>query len=240
MKKILIFTVILLLPACIYSQSFVEPVEDVSSLWTYSRNCIITTTEGEELQGKLFSGYITGGGIKSVTIKDENGEKTKMNAALISSMKVKASDMIKFWMVVENTGSIKEITNMDFNEVMNKEYLIFEQALMPKKKDKSGLLQLLNPGFDSKIKVYVDPKAKETKGVPKWMTAGVQVGGGEDKSYLFVKNQEKSIKVKKGNYKKEFSELYDNCQIMMEMYEGKKIKFKDLAGHVFIYDQVCN
>lgn len=240
MKKILIFAVILLFPPCIYSQSFVEPVEDVASLWSWSRDCIITTTEGEELQGKLFSGYITSGGIKSITIKDENGEKTKMNADLISCMKVKASDMIKFWMVAENAGSIKEITNMDFNEVMNKEYLIFEQALMPKKKDKPALVQLLNPGFDSKIKVYVDPKAKETKGVPKWMTAGVQVGGGEDKSYLFVKNQEKSIKVKKGDYKKDFNELYDNCQIIMDTYKGKKIKFKDLAGHVFIYDQLCN
>ena len=43
--------------------------------------------------------------------------------------------------------------------------------------------QLINPGFDDKIQVYHDPKAKETGGSA--LTGGLV--GGKDKSYYFSK-----------------------------------------------------
>ena len=56
------------------------------------------------------------------------------------------------------------------------------------------MMQLLNPGFYSVIKIYNDPKAKETKGL-----GGLT--GGEKKSYLAVINGGKAMKIEKGKYK---------------------------------------
>jgi hypothetical protein len=105
------------------------------------------------------------------------------------------------------------------------------------KGDKIRLMQLLNPGFDSKLKVFADPNPnRETSGIG---IAGVKLTGGIDKSYLFVQNSQKAILVKKGSYKKNFEELYKNCPAMVAGFTGEKIKWEDVAGHVFAYDQIC-
>ena len=107
-----------------------------------------------------------------------------------------------------------------------------------KKKDKYVMMQLLNPGFDSKIKVYVDPNAGESAGVG---VGGVKLVGGEDKSYLVVFDGGKSTKYKKGKYKKEaLGQLYKDCDVFKQNYEGEKFKWKNFAEHVFVYDQLCN
>jgi hypothetical protein len=97
-------------------------------------------------------------------------------------------------------------------------------------------MQILNPGFDKKIKVYADPQAKETRGLA---LGGVRLTGGEDKSYLLVKDGAKSVKVKKKSYRDNFQELYVTCPKMLAVFEGNKIKWDDVAGHVFVYNQVC-
>lgn len=121
-------------------------------------------------------------------------------------------------------------------DIVNKEYLFYEQALAPKKKkDKFRLNLLLNPDFESKIKVFDNPWG----GSPSTRVVGIQVSGDKDKSYLFVKNNQKSFKVKKGDYKKQLIELYGDCKVMLDTFGGKKFKFKDLPGHVFVYDEAC-
>ncbi len=45
--------------------------------------------------------------------------------------------------------------------------------------------------------------------------------------------------MKKGKYRNNFDELYADCPDMLTAFEGDKAKFKDMAGHVFVYDQLC-
>jgi len=192
--------------------------------------------KGNLVKGKIITGAGMGSSPKWIKLRDSTGLEIKIDAELIKTMKVRASDIITFSSSVENAGSIQEITSTDWNDIIDKEYLYYERALAPKKKkDKSRLYQLLNPGFDSKIKVFDDPYG-EGGGLG---VGGINVLGGQEKSYLFVKNNEKSFRVKKGDYKKQFKELYDDCKIMLEKFPGKKNKFKDIAGHVFAYDQAC-
>jgi len=68
---------------------------------------------------------------------------------------------------------------------------------------------------------------------------GIQVTGGEDRAYLFVKGGEKAFKVKKGSYRENFQELYSDCPEMLAHFQGDKIRWDDLALHVFVYDQLC-
>ena len=96
-------------------------------------------------------------------------------------------------------------------------------------------MQLLNPGFDSKIKVFAEP-SKKTGGLN---VGGLQLTGGEARAYLFVKGTEKSFEVKKGSYSKNFEELYSDCPQMLSTFQGEKIKWNDVALHVFAYDQAC-
>jgi hypothetical protein len=140
-------------------------------------------------------------------------------------------------MMNESGSSVFRLAKTDFDDIINREYIIFEQALRATKKDKPAMMQLLNPGFDHVIKVYADPNANETTGLS---VGGISVTGGKDKSYLFVKGNNKVVIVKKGSYKKNFDDLYGDCQQMMITFEGEKKKFNDMAGHVFVYDQICN
>ncbi|HEX5167909.1 MAG TPA: hypothetical protein VFW11_01960 [Cyclobacteriaceae bacterium] len=108
---------------------------------------------------------------------------------------------------------------------------------MPGKKDKYALLQLLNPDFDSRIKVFQDPLAVETNGLN---SGTVSITGQEDKSYLFVKDNNRAFKVKKGSYKKDFDDIFGDCTKMAEAYGGEKLKFRNAAEHVWVYDRACS
>lgn len=196
----------------------------------------IVLVSGEEFEGKLVSAGLINGYLNKISIKKEDGTKVKLEPENVATLSVKASKMAKLSMMAESTQSIKTAAKADFNEIAQREFIIFETGLRDKKKDKPRLMQLLNPGFDSKIKVFADPNAKETKGIG---MAGVKLTGGVDKSYLFVVNKEKAVKVKKGNYKKNFDELYASCPTMVETFSGEKTKWKDVAGHVFVFDQIC-
>jgi hypothetical protein len=150
---------------------------------------------------------------------------------------VKASGLAKMAMMNESGSSIFRFTKTNFEEIINREYIIFEQALRATKKDKPAMMQLLNPGFDHVIKVYADPNANETGGL---QMNDISITGGKNRSYLFVKgNESKVVIVKRGSYRRNFDELYADCQQMLLNFEGDKIKFNDIAGHVFVYDQLC-
>jgi hypothetical protein len=130
--------------------------------------------------------------------------------------------------------NLRTLMKVDFDDVINREWVFYELAMLDKKKDKPRMMQLLNPGFDSKIKVYLDPNAKETKG-------GMLLGGGEDKSYLVLFDGDKVDTYKKKRYNKEAKNLlFKDCKVFMENYDGERFKWKNFAEHVFVYDQLCD
>jgi len=219
----------------IFAQSFVQPLDNLSPM--FGNDAIALDTKGNEIEGKLSGGVMIMGHLKSFTLKIDEGTKRKFKSEEVKLLKIKSSGLVKFMMVTESMSSVKKMSNTDYDEIANKDWLIFEQALINRKKDKPRLLQLLNPGFDSKIKVFVDPTASETGGIG---MGGMKITGGEDKSFLLVKNQTKAVKIKKKKYKKEFSNLFGDCDQMNEIFGGSKTKFQDMAGHVYAYDQACN
>jgi hypothetical protein len=238
MKKQLSISLVifaLLMTGNAFGQAFVESVEPESSQFFAYKECILKLVSGEEVHGKFYSGVFSGKGFTKITIQLENGEKAKYEADQIISMYVKAGELLKLSMITDAGSSIAEMANTDYNDIINREWVIFETALTPKKNDTKKLMQLLNAGFDSKIKVFDDPSAK-TGGLA---VGGIQVTGGEDKGYLFVKGGEKAIAVKKGSYAKDFVELFGDCPKMLEAYKNQKIKWDDVALHIFYYDQFC-
>ncbi len=194
------------------------------------------TLAGDTVRGKMGGYVFMNGQMRSFTIKQEDGTKSKFAPADVIVLAVKPNKFanLQSAMAVPN---ISRAGDMDMDEILNREWVFFEQALLPKAKDKYVMMQLLNPGFDSKIKVYLDPNAKESAGLS---VGGIKVAGGEDKSYLVVYDGNKSEVYKKSRYGKEaLTELYKDCDVFAENYAGEKFQWKDFTEHVLVYDQLC-
>lgn len=219
-----------------FSQGFIAAIDSDDIGVILNNPATIVLENGDTLKGKLSSASLINSYLKNVTLKLADGSKRKLDAAEMKTLTVKASALAKMAMMNESANSIFRTIKTDFNAIINREYIVFEQALRATKKDKPAMMQLLNLGFDHAIKVYADPNANETM---KLQSGDVTLTGGADKSYLFVKNGEKAVIVKKGKYRNNFDELYADCPDMLTAFEGDKAKFKDLAGHVFVYDQLC-
>jgi hypothetical protein len=233
MKKLICSSVCIFLLCSIQlsGQGFIKAVDN-----PWSQECYVTLNNNEEYKGKLSSAVFSGGSVRSLTVKHEDGMKHKYKAEDVKRLLIRFGELAKIETIMESTTSIQELVNLDFNEIIEREYIIFEQALLPKKKDKYALLQLVNPGFDNRISVYENPTGQETG----TMSVGdVTVSGGMERSYLVVKDGEKSMKVKKGKYKKNFQSMFGDCDEMMKMYVGQKVKFKNMAYHVLHYDVIC-
>ena len=215
-------------------QGFIQDLDSENMGSLFGNECVAKLTTGAEIEGKLTGGMIINGALARVTIKLENGEKAKFKPEDVVFLSVKVSGLTKLSMISESMVSIKEMVNTDFDKIVNRDYVIFETAMTPAKKDTYRLMQLLNPGFDSKIKVFATEK--KTGG---FSIGDIAVTGGADRAYLFVKRGAKAIEVRKASYKNNFQELYSDCPEMLARFQGEKIKWNDVAGHVFVYDQVC-
>lgn len=219
-----------------YSQALITEIEESDISVILNNPTFVTLENGDQIEGKLSSASLANGYLKNVTMKLADGSKMKLQPEEMLSLKVKASRLAKLSMINESGSSLKELKNTKFDQIINREFIFFERAYRATKKDKPAMMQLLNPGFDSKIKVYADPNARETNGIG---LNGIQFTGGEEKSFLFVKNNEKVVIVKKGSYRKNFEELYADCPVLIESFEDDKIRFKELSMHIFAYDQLC-
>ncbi len=132
----------------------------------------------------------------------------------------------------ESTRSVAKIQRNKVNETSRDLVLFYNEKLDDPKRE--ALLQLVNPGFDSQIRVYDDPFAAETMGVG---FGGMQLTGGMDKSF-YVKAKGTIIRLKKKNYDEMFRPLFDSCPAVMTKY-GKNFAWRDFCYHVFMLDQEC-
>lgn len=228
----------MLMASISFGQGFVTEIEEDGLSALFGNQCTVELNNGQERTGKLTSGSLVNGYLNNFTLKLENGEKIKHSPEDVKRLSIKASKLAKLTMIAESTSSIKEMTKTNYEDIINREYIIFEPAIRHNKSEKLRLMQLLNPGFDSKIKVFGDPNPnRQTSGIG---VGGIKITGGIDKSYLFVQNEQKAVLVKKGSYDKNFDELYAACPVILQAFAGEKIKWADLAGHVFAYEQLCN
>ncbi|AZQ61694.1 hypothetical protein EI427_05440 [Flammeovirga pectinis] len=236
MKNLISFIVCIFLSTAIYAQSFL-PALSVQGMVS-SKEAYVILNDGTKITGKVSTASLTNNILKSVTIKDIDGTKHKFKADQIKEFAVKPKDLFKLEQSA-NAGSIKELSGRNFDDIVDQEYAYYEQAILPGKKNKFALMQLLNPGFDHVIKVYKDPNAKQTGGLD---VGGIKVTGGIDKSYLVTNvGSNRAILIEKKKYEKEARKvIFDKCpDIFNKYYEGDKFKWKDFAEHVYVYDQLC-
>lgn len=87
------------------------------------------------------------------------------------------------------------------------------------------LLQVINPDFCSKIKVYGDPAAEKT-------VSWTGYDGGMEKSYYISKNGEPVSRIFKKEADEKFPQLFDDCASL----KGKTRTWENLDKYVKEYD----
>lgn len=229
MKRLMIFALISLFVGELYGQYFIPGTDAFSK----KKESKIVTADGTEHILFYKKAKRQKGVFSEVYFEDADGNEQVFKAEEIKTMAIPPSDAGKLMAFSDATQSVRSMTKTNFKDYIKTDFTYFEQAILPKK-NIPVLFQIVNPGFNSKITVYHDPYASETAGVS---AGGVALTGGLEKSYYVTKDGE-TMKVTKGDYKKEFFEkLFGDSPEMMERY-GKDRDWKDFALHVWEYDQL--
>jgi len=168
--------------------------------------------------------------IKSCIVKDKAGKKHSLKAAQIEKVYILVTGWDKMNAYGEFTISLQELLNLDFDEIIKPEYYVWEHTLT-QKKGKVKIMQLVNPGFASKIKVFRDTSAMQE-------SSSQFTNGVETSFYVEKKGTEAAMKVKKKTYKVQFQILFGDCPKLIEALRGKKPKWSEFASHVYAYDQL--
>lgn len=237
MKKITAIAAFLICSLQMQAQYYFMPAiasEDILS----ASEVFVVTNAGDTLRGRVSGCNVQNGQVNTFTLKKEDKTKIKYEAGDVKLLAVKPTVFMKYsgQMSLQN---FMKMSKEDLDKILNREWIYFEQALLPKNTDKYALLQLLNPGFDSKIKVYLDPNAGSTGGMT--TGGGIQLTGGENNSFIVSYDGGKSEYYRQVNYKKDaINKLYKDCPVFLEHYSGEKFKWKEFSEHVLVYDQMCN
>jgi len=210
------------------AQKFLRPFELIS----HKKTSYIYKENGKEIEGKIKKLKRKKGLFKEVNIKNEKGKKMTIPIESINYAYLPQSGLDKIGKFDQFLGDATQWDDgLHDKERIKNGYAYFEKTeVMVKKKKRTMLMQLLNPGICSKIKVYHDPIAKEGMGIG---FAGVKVTGGKDKSYYIKIGDKVAFKLKKKNYKKMFDELFGNCKEVKEKYSSKKWS-EDCLVHILI------
>lgn len=194
----------------------------------------ITLNDGTEVEGMVKDIDRKKGLIKSIKIKNTEGNKVTYKADEISSMYISPSGWDKMGKIYDFMYDPAQWDNSEYKQSYFKEgYVFFEKAEVEVgRKTRVLLMQLLNPSFSSEIKVYMDPWASETPAVG---VGGFKVAGGDKKSYYIKDGDRPAFLLKKKNYKDTFIAMFGECETMVALKQNAK--WRQFDQHVYDYTQ---
>lgn len=214
------------------AQRFLEPSESFSP----KKITYLTMEDGTEQEVYLKSFKREKGLIKEMKVEDKDGNKLKIKPDDIQFMYLPQSGWDKFAKDMDFLTDVQKWDNHDIDQSKVAEgYIYFEKAEVKVKKEKLTLMmQLLNPSFSSKIKVYHDPYAAESASVG---IGGFTVAGGDDKSFYVAVGGATATKWMKKNYEEEFSKTFGHCDTIKAKY--KDARWSQLDEHVYEHSRNC-
>lgn len=217
----------------VFSQDFIPAYDRFSGKET----SYIMLENGSKVEGTLEDLDRKKGLIEEVVIKDASGKKITFKPDQIKAMYLMPSGFSKLSTNMDVGTKVKkwDAKYID-SEIIKKGYAYFEKAKVVIKKDQEMLLmQLLNPGFNSKIKVFHDPFAAETMRVG---FGGMTLAGGDDKSYYVQVGDNVAKKLKKKDYDDEYKVLYASCAPLLKKI-SEKIRWAEFSQHIYEFSFDC-
>jgi hypothetical protein len=169
-------------------------------------------------------------------VDDGKDNKRELEATDIQFMYLPVSGWEKFAKDME-IDATKFDDDSSLNQALIEEgYAYFETVeVILKKKKQTALMQLLNPAYADKIRVYHDPWAQEQAGLT---MGGIKVAGGGDKSFYVKVADKAAFKLEKKNYDESFAELFGSCKSFVKD-NNKDPKWNDFEKHVYDFSKAC-
>lgn len=212
------------------SQFFVQKLQQINIKGAEEAYVVIDT--GDTIRGNISQVSYNNDLIKRLNFRS-NGDKISVDV-----------DDIKVFALIplEDSGFddtalgpiISGVKNKEFLEVLPQDgWLFYERIRVPGRQERYQLAQLLNPGFDTKIKVYAHPEA-ENDGFTK--VSGLTVGGLRDNIHYISVAGDAVFEFKNSQYrKKSLEQIFNHCPDL----RNKKLKWKEFAKDVFLHFQKC-
>ena len=231
MKKQFILTLIIFCGAfSIKAQQLLTP----SFGFSHKKTSYVTLMDGTVITGTLKDVDRKKGLVEFVNIEDGAGKKNKLKAEKIQQMYLPPTafdNMAKADAFLHDATKWSEDKLKE--DLIMQGYVYFENANVKiKKKETKLLMQLLNPTFCEKVRVYNDPYADETTSLG---VGGVDVVGGAEKSYyVLVEGSKAAFRLEKKDYKKQFSGLWQKCTDMKKKFPD--MKWADFTENVIHYN----
>ncbi len=172
------------------------------------------------------------GGIRWIKGRTLEGDKFKYRATDLKELAMAPTNLSKFNATMEVTETALAATRTDL-EGLNRGLVYHYPEYAKKNRKKMSMMQLLNPDFCGKVRVYDDAGAGETRGIA---VQGMNVTGGIKKAY-YVKHEGKLAHIKKGQYRKLFKQYFGDCPELLAAYP--KPAWRDFAEHLHAYEQRC-
>ncbi|MBN7811981.1 hypothetical protein J0A68_13595 [Algoriphagus sp. H41] len=227
MKK-LKTTLVALFAACLSlsAQELQQPLEEVPMS---NRGYALLKT-GEIVEGRILTTSSTRG-ITRVKLEDEFGKSHTISAENMHEFAVAMNAAVRLQFANERGSSVKKLLSKNQPTAKPTDYLIFRNTSI--NGEKELLLQLLNPGFDEQFEVFYDPFARKTTALEGQYITWT---GDKHRAYFVSKNGGPLVKVKKGNYKKTFGQLFGDCS---QLAGTRKPRLQDLGQHIALYSAAC-
>lgn len=211
-----------------YAQKFLPPFYGFSS----KKPGYILLNSGEQVDLNVRNVKRKKGGIVSIKGRKPGGKETfTYYAKDMKELALAPTTLDKIFTAIDATETALTLVKTDIQKV-NRDLVYMYPEFAKKNKKKLVMMQLLNPDFCSRVRVYDDPGAKETRGLA---VQGMRVTGGIKKSY-YVKYNGKLSHIKKGNYRKLFKEYFGDCPDLGTRYTSS---WRDFPDHLYFYEQNC-
>ena len=231
--KILFSSFLVFTTTLLQAQFFVQKLPQDQISW--ADETYLITNDGDTISGGRISGITSGNfGISKFTYK-KGSEKMKFEIGVIQAIHIIPGETSQY-QDIALLPIVKNLKNTEFIKVLPEDGLvIYERIALPGRNTRYALAQLLNPGFDSKIKVYAHPDASNDENVT--TVNGLMVDGGLDNQHYVSVGGAQTFVLGSFGYRKKSPELlYSSCDVLKN---DKKLRWRDFAKHVFTFDQTC-
>lgn len=196
---------------------------------------VVTTTDGEVLEGHLVGTREVWGSVTRMTLELDDGSRVRLTALQVEEVVMPMNEIWRTVMIGSASETLEKVWKTDFDRIFEIDELVFHSVRHPKS-ERTSIRQLVNPGFDHRLRVYFLPTS--TEGISRF--DGIPFFGDMPKAFLVVKDDGEAVRVNQGDYRKEwFEQLFGDCQEVLDLYKGDRRKFKFFAEHTFVYDQAC-
>jgi len=234
MKNIVLLVVLLLSVLGMQAQNyFTRPVEGYSM----KKLSIITLNDSTIIEGALVRARYEEGLFTALELLIDE-EKKEISVEDIAHAYIAQSGFDKLGEFPLSRNNIFTTIAKDVNEEYIKEgFAYFEKtAVIINNKKVIVLLQLLNPAFQTKIKVFHDPKSRESS---TFVVEGIGVSGGHLNSYYIKIGDEPAYRIKKKDYKKEAPNLFVGCDGFYDSLGKKALKWLSFGETLMNYTVAC-